>query len=142
MKWWGEHDANCDWKDIPCPLQCGRVVVRKNAEAHMAQECIMRPVPCPYARVGCVPPGTALFPQLMSFLPSETDDFSPFPTTYGLPAGLIFRDVHQHCALNHPYHLALSTAAIDRTTSEVATLRSMESGLRSRLAAAEAYGRR
>lgn len=56
-KWWGEHDANCPHKVIACPLQCGRLCVRSQAERHMAEECIMRPVPCPYANVLCRPVG-------------------------------------------------------------------------------------
>lgn len=56
-KWWGEHDATCNWKEILCPLQCGVCVSRRSAPTHMANDCIMRPVPCPFARVGCQPPG-------------------------------------------------------------------------------------
>jgi hypothetical protein len=80
LKWWGEHDANCDWKDIPCPLQCGRVVVRRNADAHLAQECIMRPFPCPYARVGCTPRGKNIYHvrRLRDVFSPLTDAFLSF----------------------------------------------------------------
>jgi hypothetical protein len=58
-KWWEEHDATCVWKEVPCPLQCGVCVARRSTPAHVADDCIMRPVPCPFARVGCQPAGAS-----------------------------------------------------------------------------------
>lgn len=57
-RWWGEHDAVCPFKIVPCPLLCGMFVARRSTQEHTANSCIMRPVPCPYARIGCNPPGT------------------------------------------------------------------------------------
>jgi hypothetical protein len=64
----------------------------------------------------------------------------PFCFQFG--AGLIFRDVQAHCSLNHPYHLSLTTATIDRTVGEIASLRSMERSIQAQIAAAEASLRR
>jgi hypothetical protein len=56
-KWWGEHDAGCPFKIVACPLQCGMYVARNAVPGHVANDCIMRLVPCPFARVGCQPAG-------------------------------------------------------------------------------------
>jgi homogentisate solanesyltransferase len=55
-KWGPAHDSLCAHKIISCPLLCGEHVVRQNAGAHMANDCIMREVPCPYHHIGCAPP--------------------------------------------------------------------------------------
>jgi hypothetical protein len=55
-KWGPAHDSVCAHKIISCQLLCGEHVVRQNAGAHMANDCIMREVPCPYNHIGCAPP--------------------------------------------------------------------------------------
>lgn len=54
---WHEHDATCEYKEVPCVLQCGTMVSRVGMNMHISQQCVMRQVPCPYDRCGCRPSG-------------------------------------------------------------------------------------
>lgn len=56
-RWWGEHDAACPFKVVPCVLQCGMFMPRNRCAEHARDSCIMRRVPCPYAKIGCNPEG-------------------------------------------------------------------------------------
>lgn len=56
-KWSQQHDAICPEKILPCTRQCGEIMPRKNMETHVSQECILRPVFCPYNCIGCIAPG-------------------------------------------------------------------------------------
>jgi hypothetical protein len=61
-KWWAEHDQSCVHKVVPCALQCGRCLPVHACADHVKNDCIMRPVACPFERMGCKPPGaTTLF---------------------------------------------------------------------------------
>lgn len=52
-KWRAEHDYDCAYKAVPCALQCPLSVPRGSMEQHVHAECVMRPVVCPFACVGC-----------------------------------------------------------------------------------------
>lgn len=54
---WPAHDAQCSYKEVPCVQLCGLFVSRRGMRQHTVENCIMRRVPCPYARCGCEPPG-------------------------------------------------------------------------------------
>ena len=53
QRWWGEHDAACLFKIMPCSNGCGQSTPRQATAAHLQYHCPMRPVSCPYAKVGC-----------------------------------------------------------------------------------------
>jgi hypothetical protein len=42
---------------------------------------------------------------------------------------LIVRDVQQHCALNHAYHLSLTMTAIDDVTEEIRVIKYAQAAL-------------
>jgi hypothetical protein len=52
-KWAVQHDAECPQKPIDCERSCGRVVIRRLMRNHLLDECILRPVLCPFAPFGC-----------------------------------------------------------------------------------------
>jgi hypothetical protein len=58
LRFWGDHDAQCQYKEVPCAQHCGQQVARRSMQSHMRGSCVMRPAPCPFARLGCSPPGT------------------------------------------------------------------------------------
>lgn len=57
-KWWGEHDAQCPYKIIPCSRECGVTVIRQHLPQHLSLECELRPAECPYKDIGCKVIGT------------------------------------------------------------------------------------
>ncbi len=52
-KWAQQHDAICPEKMLPCTRACGEHRKRKKLETHLRDECILRPIDCPYKSVGC-----------------------------------------------------------------------------------------
>ena len=52
-KWGANHDATCPYKIISCSRTCGENMARKELDYHMSKQCILRPVQCPFACLGC-----------------------------------------------------------------------------------------
>lgn len=52
-KWNMKHDAICPEKIVDCDRLCGETVIRKNMAVHLAEICTLRPIPCPFAGLGC-----------------------------------------------------------------------------------------
>jgi len=52
-KWVSQHDAICPQKIVDCERSCGRSVMRRLMRNHLADECVMRPVLCSFASLGC-----------------------------------------------------------------------------------------
>ena len=67
-KWGANHDARCPYKVIDCSRTCGENMARKEVEYHISHQCILRPVQCPFACLGC---NTDL---LFKDLPTHMDD--------------------------------------------------------------------
>jgi hypothetical protein len=53
----GAHDSICEYKLVPCELNCGVMLPRREMEEHLAGPCKMKPVHCPYRAIGCAAPG-------------------------------------------------------------------------------------
>ncbi len=56
-KYWIDHDDHCQHKPVTCPLLCGVKVPRRDMNSHVEDACVMRPVPCTFAHLGCRPVG-------------------------------------------------------------------------------------
>jgi hypothetical protein len=54
-KWATQHDAICPEKLLSCPRVCevDLGIKRKCMDSHLASECALRPVTCPYQCLGC-----------------------------------------------------------------------------------------
>jgi homogentisate solanesyltransferase len=52
-KYTQQHDCICPEKPLPCERTCGEIIVRKEMLHHVQDECILRPVRCPYECTGC-----------------------------------------------------------------------------------------
>lgn len=52
-KWGANHDATCPHKVVDCTRGCGEAVPRRLREEHLGSECVLRPVLCPFAPLGC-----------------------------------------------------------------------------------------
>ena len=52
-KWREKHDATCMNKAVSCQRNCGEKVMRKLSHIHLATECRLRPVKCPFNDIGC-----------------------------------------------------------------------------------------
>lgn len=48
-----KHDSKCAFKMVPCKLECGQLVMRKEMTEHTTGPCEMREVVCPYSSLGC-----------------------------------------------------------------------------------------
>lgn len=64
-KWWEEHDGACPEKPLPCERVCGETVLRKNMGRHLQDDCVLRPVTCPYQCVGCKVEGKNLLRRVV-----------------------------------------------------------------------------
>lgn len=53
----GAHDSMCEYKLVPCELNCGVMLARREMEEHREGPCLMKPVHCPYRAIGCLAPG-------------------------------------------------------------------------------------
>lgn len=52
-KWREKHDLSCMNKAVSCQRSCGDKVMRKLTHIHLATECRLRPVKCPFNDIGC-----------------------------------------------------------------------------------------
>ena len=48
----GDHVKSCPSFPLPCPLECGPELIRKDLEFHRST-CPLEPVPCPFRGLGC-----------------------------------------------------------------------------------------
>ncbi|XP_068718094.1 TNF receptor-associated factor 6-like [Montipora capricornis] len=59
-QWTGElrskeaHFNECRRLPVNCPNGCGEVIPREEILSHTADHCSLRPIPCPYAEMGCI----------------------------------------------------------------------------------------
>ncbi len=52
------HKDECQWQEVTCTRGCGEQgIVRRGLPAHLEHVCPLRPAPCPFAEVGCMPVG-------------------------------------------------------------------------------------
>ena len=51
------HDLRCPFKLLPCSRGCGAQEQRQNLAAHEDGPCLLKPVTCPLAHLGCQVPG-------------------------------------------------------------------------------------
>eukprot|EP01134_Creolimax_fragrantissima_P003831 CFRG3831T1 len=49
-----EHDRTCTFKIIECPNGCGFETIRRNMSVHLEGDCLWKPIPCTYRKLGCV----------------------------------------------------------------------------------------
>lgn len=52
-KYTQQHDSICPEKPLPCDRNCSETILRKTMVHHVQDECILRPVRCPYECTGC-----------------------------------------------------------------------------------------
>jgi len=52
-KWSNQHDQECPQKIIECERHCERHVMRRLMKNHLMDECVLRPVECSFASLGC-----------------------------------------------------------------------------------------
>jgi hypothetical protein len=52
-KWAEQHDTVCPEKVLPCTRTCGNQCKRKHMSTHLQNDCILRPIDCPYKQLGC-----------------------------------------------------------------------------------------
>ena len=47
------HWPICPCRSVPCPNECGKYLIRKDLEAHQANECLLAVVKCSFSFAGC-----------------------------------------------------------------------------------------
>lgn len=52
-KWAKQHDSICPQKVVDCDRTCGETLMRKFMDSHLCSECVLRPVTCVFAELGC-----------------------------------------------------------------------------------------
>jgi len=70
-KWGANHDATCPHKVVDCTRGCGEAMPRRLREDHLARECVLRPVLCPFAALGC-DAGQVLYKDLAAHMDAAT----------------------------------------------------------------------
>jgi hypothetical protein len=117
------HDGACEWKAVPCTRGCDELIPRNGMAAHVDGPCLLKPVECPFAKVGCTVPCTQ--GSLAGHLHEHTAHH------LGLTLGMI---TEQQRSLNGLSGVAAATAA---ATSALAAQAGALDALRARVDALE-----
>ncbi|XP_068700854.1 TNF receptor-associated factor 4-like [Montipora foliosa] len=114
-QWTGElrskedHESECRRFPVNCPNGCGELVPREEILSHTDDHCLLAPIPCPYAEIGCTK--KVLPPEIESHLNSETRMHIDLVCTK-------LKNTEEELR-NTKDHLALACAKLENTEEEL-----------------------